>query len=350
MNNELPIPAFFDLKKANSVWSVDYRARRQDALAWAKKYGLNPASQDLVKICLMEIDNQNTFGLPQFELFVGGRSGDGAIKDAIRLAEFKYRNLAKISKIAVTMDSHLPFMIFDPLLFINDAGDHPADNSPMSSKDLLNGTWKVDPAAAAALGQDYVALQKHAIYYTEDLERRGKYSLFLWTPHGQIMGIGHALMSIIEEAVYFHSVARHIQPTVEVKGLNPLTENYSILRPEVLTTYDNQPIAQKNVKFLQALLKYDYVIIAGQAKSHCVAWTIDDLLTEIQSQDAELAKKVYLLEDCTSPVFIPKSVTGLPNDIDFTDQADAAFVRFAKAGMHLVKSTDPIESWPGIKL
>jgi nicotinamidase-related amidase len=47
------------------------------------------------------------------------------------------------------------------------------------------------------------------------------------------------------------------------------------------------------------------VIIAGQAKSHCVAWTIDDLLTEIQSQDPSLAQKVYLLEDCSSPVVVP---------------------------------------------
>ena len=75
------------------------------------------------------------------------------------------------------------------------------------------------------------------------------------------------------------------------------------------------------------------MIIAGQAKSHCVAWTIDDLLTEIQSQDPPLARKIYLLEDCSSPVVVP----GM---IDFTEQADQAYQRFADAGMHLVKSTD----------
>jgi hypothetical protein len=30
---------------------------------------------------------------------------------------------------------------------------------------------------------------------------------------------------------------------------------------------------------------------------------------------------------------------------DFTDEAKKAFDRFANAGMHLVRSTDPIESW-----
>jgi len=47
------------------------------------------------------------------------------------------------------------------------------------------------------------------------------------------------------------------------------------------------------------------VIIAGQAKSHCVAWTIDDLLEDIIAQDRRLVEKVYLLEDCTSAVVVP---------------------------------------------
>ncbi|MHC5830176.1 MAG: isochorismatase, partial [Nostoc sp.] len=44
---------------------------------------------------------------------------------------------------------------------------------------------------------------------------------------------------------------------------------------------------------------------------------------------------IYLLEDCTSPVVVPGVV-------DYTEQADAAFTRFAEAGMHIVKSIEPI--------
>ncbi|MFQ5932855.1 MAG: isochorismatase, partial [Nitrospiraceae bacterium] len=40
----------------------------------------------------------------------------------------------------------------------------------------------------------------------------------------------------------------------------------------------------------------------------------------------------------------------VPGVIDYTDQANAAFRRFADAGMHVVRSTDPIKSWPGIKI
>jgi len=71
--------------------------------------------------------------------------------------------------------------------------------------------------------------------------------------------------------------------------------------------------------------------------------TGNDLLQEIQATDPSLAKKVYLLEDCTSAVVIPGVV-------DFSEQAEAAFARFAEAGMHRVRSTDPIREWPEFPL
>ena len=72
-----------------------------------------------------------------------------------------------------------------------------------------------------------------------------------------------------------------------------------------------------------------------------VTQTIDDLLRSPVVGERELATKTYLLEDCTSPVVVPGAV-------DYTDEADLAFARFAEAGMHVVRSTDPIESWPGL--
>ena len=74
-----------------------------------------------------------------------------------------------------------------------------------------------------------------------------------------------------------------------------------------------------------------------------MAWTIDDLISDLRDEKRKLAEKVYLLEDCTSPVVIP-------GVIDYTDQGDAAFRKFAAAGMHIVRSTDPIATWPGINL
>jgi nicotinamidase-related amidase len=117
-----------------------------------------------------------------------------------------------------------------------------------------------------------------------------------------------------------------------------LTEHYSVLGPEVKNDFAGRLLAPRSDKFLKKLKEFDAVIIAGEAKSHCVAWTIADLLDDILVHDHRLAQKIYLLEDCTSPVVIP-------GVIDYTEQADAAFQRFADAGMHLVHSTESLDSW-----
>lgn len=341
---EWPIPTHFEPKKVGTVWRVPYQQRAAEAQAWARTQGIRPAATDRVRICVMPIDVQNTFCLPDFELFVGGRSGRGAVEDNVRLCEFIYRNMGVITEIAPTMDTHTAMQIFHPVFLVNDQGQHPAPMTPVSLEDVEKGRWKVNPAIAQSVANgNYVAMQNHLLHYCRKLSGAGKYLLMVWPYHAILGGIGHCLVSAVEEALFFHNLARNSQTGFEIKGGNPLTENYSVLRPEVLDTAGGRPIAQKNARFIKKLLEFDAVVIGGQAKSHCVAWTIDDLLTEIMAYDAALAKKVYLLEDCTSPVVVP----GI---IDFTDQADAAFQRFADAGMHVVRSTDPIQGWPDIKV
>jgi len=336
---QLPIPPHFDATKVKEVWRVPYQQRAVDARDWAKKYDLPPASQDQTRICLLLIDVQNTFCTPDFELFVRGSSGTGALDDNVRLCEFIYRNLGVITAIAPAMDTHTAMQIFHPLFWINEAGEYPIPAATqITPSDIQQGIWKVNPAVADIVGGDYSKLQQHALHYVQNLTNAGKYPLTIWPYHSMLGGIGHALVSAVEEALFFHCIARSSQTRFEIKGDNPLTENYSILRAEVLEGVDGNPIAQKNISLIQHLLEFDAVIIAGQAKSHCVAWTIDDLLTEIQAKDANLAKKVYLLEDCTSPVVVPGVV-------DYTQQGEEAFSRFAAAGMHLVKSTQPIDTW-----
>jgi nicotinamidase-related amidase len=340
----LPVPKHFDPAQVGKVWRVPYQQRAAEAEAWAKRHNLQPAASDSIRICLMPIDCQNTFCLPDFELFVAGQSGKGAIEDNTRLCEFMYRNLGVITEIAPTLDTHTAMQIFHNVFLVNDDGAHPAPMTSISLEDVEQGHWKVNPAvASSSAGGNYVGLQNHLLHYCRKLSEGGKYQLMVWPYHAMLGGIGHALVAAVEEACFFHNLARKSQTGFEIKGGNPLVENYSVLKPEVLEGANGRPVAQKNTRFIKKLLDSDVVIIAGQAKSHCVAWTIDDLLTEIQTQDPSLVRKVYLLEDCTSPVVVPGVV-------DFTAQADAAFARFADAGMHVVRSTTPLENWPEISL
>jgi nicotinamidase-related amidase len=339
----LPVPPHFDPGRVGEVWRVPYTELATKAEQWAKNYSIKPSSHDQITICLVAVDVQNTFCIPGFELYVGGRSGTGAIDDNRRLCEFMYRNLDVITQISPTMDTHQVMQIFHPIFLINEKGEHPSPFTLISYEDIRKGVWKFNPSLnfTYKISEEYG--QKHLLYYAESLTKGGKYDLTVWPYHGMLGGIGHALVASVEEAIFFHSIARYSQPDFHVKGDKPFTEHYSVLGPEVSEGADGRPIGKKSDKFFKKLLKFDAVIIVGQAKSHCVAWTIDDLLEDILVKDKRLVEKVYLMEDCTSPVVVP-------GVIDYTHQADSAFQRFADAGMHVVRSIDPIESWPGIGL
>lgn len=341
--HELPVPPHFNPSKVGEVWKVPYQEMASEAGKWAKRQGIRPALNDSFRICLVAVDVQNTFCIPGFELYVGGRSGAGAVDDNRRLCEFIYRNLDVITQICPTMDTHQAMQIFHPIYLINDGGEHPPPFTLISEEDVQKGIWKFNPALCYSFQVDENYGNRHLLHYTRKLKEGAKYDLTVWPYHAMLGGIGHALVASVEEAIFFHGVARYSQADFHVKGDKPFTEHYSVLGPEVMEGPGGEPIGRKSDKFFRKLLEYDAVVIAGQAKSHCVAWTIDDLLQDIRTRDVNLVEKVYLLEDCASAVV----VAGI---IDYTEQADRAFRRFADAGMHVVRSTDPIDQWPGIKL
>jgi nicotinamidase-related amidase len=337
---ELPLPAHFDADRVGEVWRVPYGDRARDAPAWAERHDVRPAAGDSFRLCLLAVDVQNTFCVPDFELFVAGRSGSGAVDDNRRLCEFVYRNLATITQIFPSLDTHHAMQVFHGIWLVDDEGNHPTPYTLISADDVETGRWRVNPAVAETLGIGTDYAQRHLAHYTHRLAEGGKYDLTVWPYHAMLGGIGHALVSAVEEAVFFHGVARHSRPEFQVKGDNPLTEHYSMLGPEVTDGPDDDTLDGPNTGLVDRLLSFDAVVVAGQAKSHCLAWTIDDLLEDDEVRE-RLAERTYLLEDCTSPVVVPGVV-------DYTDEANAAFERYAAAGMHVVRSTNPIASWPGL--
>ncbi len=336
----LPLPPHWDPARVGEVWRVDYAARFLDAERWRAERDVRPAADDRFRLALVVVDVQNTFCSPGFELFVAGRSGTGALDDSRRLCEFVYGNLDTITQVVATLDTHQALQIFHRVLLVDAEGRPPEPFTLVTAADVESGRWRVDPAAAAGLGLGPEYADEHLRHYTRTLDEGGKFDLTIWPFHAMLGGIGHALVSSVEEALFFHSIARRAPLHFQPKGDNALTEHYSMLGPEVELDLEGEPRGKRNQPLVERLLQYDAVVIAGEAKSHCVAWTIDDLLTDPTVQERGLEEKVYLLEDCTSSVVVPGGV-------DYTDDADAAFARFAESGAHIVRSDQPLAEWPG---
>ncbi|MCC6553041.1 MAG: nicotinamidase [Polyangiaceae bacterium] len=344
---DLPLPDLHDPRNAERwAYSPDQGAVFEAALHHRKAHAVKPAGADRHRVHLLLIDVQKDFCFPQGALYVAGRSGRGAIDDSLRIAELIYRNLDVITAITATMDTHFAYQIFSPSFWV-DREDRPlAAHREITTKEIDAGEVRPSPAMARWLCDgNYPGLLRQVRHYCEELERAGKYKLYLWPPHCLLGSDGHALAGVVHEARLFHSFARGAQSWVEVKGGHPLTENYSVLAPEVLTRHDGRPLSQRNTQFLKTLLSADAVLIAGQAASHCVKSSIDDILGEIVATDPALARKIFLLTDCMSAVTVPDGKGGLA--ADFTEEAERALRRFADAGMNLVKSTDPEPKWLG---
>lgn len=337
----LPIPDHFRPEKVKDVWRVSYSYIADAAESWRKNHSIPPAKDDRLKISFVGIDIQNTFCAPGFELFVGGRSGTGAVDDNVRLCTFLYKNLARISHITLTQDTHFAAQIFHPLFFIDENGNHPDPYTNISNQDIQQGKWKTNPHILQALNVDLPYTEQYLDYYTSQLEKTGKYSLTIWPYHAMLGGIGHAIVSSIEEAVFFHTVSRFSQVTINQKGSLPLTEHYSAIQPEILHGPNHEEIGKRDNFIFELLDTADLLIITGQAKSHCLAFTITDIAAALKNTNPVLLEKIYILEDCTSPVVVP-------GGFDFTENSDIIYNRFAEMGIHLVQSTVPIEEWPGV--
>jgi nicotinamidase-related amidase len=341
------IPDFYRTEHAfDSSFSPDPQHLFAAAVTWREHHAIPAAARDHPRIHLLLIDLQRDFCFPGGALYVAGRSGRGALEDNDRIARFIYGNLERITEISCTMDTHYPHQIFFPSFWLQADGKPPAAHREVTAAQLRAGELRANPALAAWLAAGDIGwLDRQVEYYCAELERSGKYRLYLWPPHCLLGGPGHTLAGVIQEARLFHSFVRMTRAPIEIKGANPLTEFYSALAPEVPTRHDGGVLAEPNVSFLRTLLEFDAVVIAGQAASHCVKSTIEDLLTRIEP---ELARKVYILRDCMSSVTVPDPQRAGGFLFDFTPQAEAALDRFAGAGMHVVDSTSPMQGWPGL--
>jgi nicotinamidase-related amidase len=332
----LAIPAHFDPAATARVFRVPYAERALEARRFAEAHRILPAAEDRQRVGLLLVDVQNTFCLPEFELFVAGRSGTGAVDDNARLCAFLYRNLGVITEVVATLDTHSPLQIFHPIFWVDERGEHPSPHTTVTVADVDSGRWRINPKAAAAipaLGSDPLAYARH---YVQRLEAGGRYPLTIWPYHAIQGGLGHALVSSVEEAVFFHQIARVAPARFVTKGQSPLTENYSALEPEVDVDHCGRVLVGRDQALIDHLLGFDVLIVAGQAKSHCVAWTLADLLAEIERRDRRLATRIRLLGDCSSAVCVPGVV-------DYTEAANAAHARFAQAGMVVIDSGQDLE-------
>jgi len=235
------------------------------------------------KVHLILIDPQEDFCSPS-----GALSVPGADADMERVAGMINRLGSKLEDIHVTLDQHHLLDVAHPLMWKGKDGKHPDPFTIITAKDIEEGAWTpVRPS-----------FTRKMIEYAKGLEAGGRYPLCVWPQHCMIGTPGATIVKPIRDAL--DAWVKDSPATVDFvsKGSNIWTEHYSGVKAEVPDPGD--PSTQLNTRLIQTLEDADEILIAGEAGSHCLANTVEDIADGF-SDDSYISKFV-LITDGTSPV------------------------------------------------
>lgn len=232
---------------------------------------------------LLGIDVQNDF----CDQKSGSLVVAGADQDAIRLSKFVDKFGKKLNDVHITLDSHRSVQIFHPIFWIDSKGNHPNPFTIISQTDVENGTWRTTNPSWTQRGIDYVRA----------LKAKGKFDLCIWPYHCIISSLGSALVPIFSNSLIKWEKDNFAMVDYCVKGDFYMSEHYGILEAEV--TYPEEPSTMLNTKLVEAMIEADDLVIGGQALSHCVKTSLEQIAANFGDDNI---KKFVLLRDTTSSV------------------------------------------------
>jgi nicotinamidase-related amidase len=269
-----------------------------------------PEPEEAMNATLLVIDPQNDF----CDIEGAALPVPGANADLLRVAALISRASGKLSSIVVTLDSHATVSIERTTFWKQADGTPAAPFTEITEQAVREGRYLPrEPSRLAAV-----------LAYLHALEAGGRYRLMVWPVHCVLGTWGHNIHPGLAKqiAAWEEQTQRSAQKVL--KGLNPMTEQYSAVRAEVPLADD--PLTDTNeILVSRARPDNGLLLVAGEASSHCVAATVTDLL---EAMTPEERGRVIILRDCMSPV---------PG---FEAAAEAFFTRVSAQGVRLTTAAE----------
>lgn len=250
-------------------------------------------------IHLLVIDPQNDFCdiPPEARPHVGSRHAapalpvPGAHADMQRLARAIARLGAAIGNITVTMDSH-PYVAIERTTFWKTQEGKPVEPfTVIDAEDVQSGRFV--PVRDGAL----------VISQLRALQAGGRRKLVVWPVHCVTGTWGHNIHVAVADALNAWEERSGQAVRKVMKGEYPLSEHYGAFQSEtpledVASTQFNQSLAERLTHDV------DWLLVAGEASSHCVAESVTQLLDAIERGAVATRPgfQIVLLRDCMSPV------------------------------------------------
>lgn len=238
---------------------------------------------------LLIIDAQNDFCDYPSSGYSPALPVPGAYQDCLRLSGLISRAGAAISQVIATLDSHHAIDLAHNTCWRDENDEIPPPFVSVTASDLIAGRYRLAPS--------FVDATEYVLSYLQKLEQLGR-CFTLWPQHCLIGSPGHNLNAELALALRNWEAQQFTPVTAIQKGENIWTESFSALKAVI--PYPGDPDTELNQPFLGMLAKSDRILVAGQASSHCVKETVEDIL---RFGSPEIKNKLILLTDCMSPVF-----------------------------------------------
>jgi nicotinamidase/pyrazinamidase len=233
---------------------------------------------------LLVIDPQNDF----LDIAGAALPVPGANADMQRLADWLLGHLAQVDAITVTLDSHASIGVERTSFWLDAQGGAVAPFTLITAADVLAGRY----------APRHAAQQEETLAYLQALEATGQRQLVVWPVHCVVGSWGHNIHTRLAQAIAAWEMQTGQICNKVLKGQHPLTEQYSAFRAEVPRADDAR--TQLNQALLVKLAaQTGTLLVAGEALSHCVAASVDDMLAHLP---AHRLQQTVLLSDCMSPV------------------------------------------------
>ena len=231
---------------------------------------------------LFIIDPQNDFCDPEN----GALYVPGAENDMARLSDFIATNGPQLDRIVVSLDSHQRLDISHPLWYRDEQGNRPAPFTVITAADVENGVWRTRRDAD----------HQRTLDYLHQLKAGDRYPHVIWPEHCLVGHWGHNVWPALHFALAHWEQENLRRVEYVYKGTNPYTEHFSAIQAEVPDPNDAATLPQSEL--VEQLAQAHTILVAGEARSHCVANTVRDL----DALKSEVSKKLVLLSDTTSDV------------------------------------------------
>lgn len=253
--------------------------------------------KDETKIHLVTID-------PQVDFHPGGLLPiAGADKDAERLAKMVDHHGHKLEDWHITFDLHNQIDVGHRWMWRDKQGKMPKEGHDFTYMDIF--TISSEEIKAKEWNPIYEPWDGYFYDYAKKLEEGNRYALTVWPDHCLTILPGCCIYPIIGKAMLDWEIKNNAIVDKVTKGQNWLTEHYSALKAEVPfigrpdLKINGDPNTQMNSKFVNTCKEADWVLYSGQAGSHCLRFTFEDMLKEF---GPDKAKNMAIATDLTSAV------------------------------------------------